>query len=234
MGKGAEAVGLREMNKQDKLQRIKKAALDLFIINGFDETTTREIAARADVAMGTVFIYAENKRDLLFLIVNEDLEDCIRRAAASVDPKASLLANLLTVLRIHYAYFARNPVISRAALREMYFYQSGKQSERFLATRDRLRTLLARLIAQAVKDRQIATAESPEVIAQAIFAIYQVDIRLWLSGEKPRIGAGMDLLRRKIELVIRGLNPEKSALGATLPKPAQSRRAARRSPSGEA
>lgn len=218
MGKGAVAVGLREMNKQDKLLRIKKAALDLFISNGFDETTTREIAARADVAMGTVFIYAETKRDLLFLIVNEDLEDCIRRAAASVDPEASLLANLLTVLRTHYAYFARNPVISRAALREMYFYQSGKQSERFLATRDRLRTLLARLIEQAMKDKQIATAETPEVIAQAIFAIYQVDLRLWLSGEKPRIGAGMDLLRRKIELVIRGLSPEKSALHVALPK----------------
>jgi AcrR family transcriptional regulator len=212
MGKEAQAVGLREMNKLDKLQRIKTAALDLFIANGFDETTTREIAARANVAMGTIFIYAESKRDLLFLIVNEDLEDCIRRAAAIIDPNAALLANLLAVLRIHYAYFARNPVIARAALREMYFYQSGKQSQRFLATRDRLRTLLARVILEALSNRQIATSESPEVVAQAIFAIYQVDLRLWLSEEKPRIGAGMDLLRRKIELLICGLSPDKFAL----------------------
>lgn len=212
MSKGATSVGLREMNKQQKLQRIKKAALDLFVSNGFDETTTREIAARADVAMGTLFIYAETKRDLLFLIVNEDLEDCIRSATASVDPKASLLANLMAVLRIHYAYFARNPIISRAALREMFFYESGKQSQRFLANRDRLRTLLTRLVAQALKDRQIASAESPEVIAQAIFAIYQVDLRLWLSSDKPRLAPGMDALRRKIELVLRGLDAEKSAL----------------------
>lgn len=209
-GRTSEAVGLREMNKQDKLQRIKKAALELFVRNGFDETTTREIAARADVAMGTVFIYAETKRDLLFLIVNEDLEDCIRRAAASVDEKAPLLENLLAALRIHYEYFSRNPVISRAALREMYFYESGKQSQRFMATRNNLRALLSSLVTRAVNDGEIEAVDTPDIIAQAIFSIYQVDLRQWLSGPKPRISVGMDLLRRKIELVIRGLDPSRS------------------------
>ncbi len=99
MKQASKSIGLRELNKQEKLQRIKSAALELFLTNGFDETTTRDIASRANVAMGTVFIYAETKRDLLFLIVNEDLEDCIARAAASVDPKAPLLANLLKALR---------------------------------------------------------------------------------------------------------------------------------------
>jgi AcrR family transcriptional regulator len=212
MRKTPEAVGLRELNKQDKLHRIKKAALELFVSKGFDETTTREIAARADVAMGTVFNYAETKRDLLFLIVNEDLEDCILRASASVDPKAPLLANLLSALRIHYEYFARNPVVSRAALREMYFYQFGKQSERFLATRDKLRSLLTRLIAQAMKDGQIKSAEAPDIVAQIIFAVYQVDIRLWLSGDKQKIETGIDELRRKLEIVMRGLGAKKFAL----------------------
>lgn len=205
------------MNKQDKLQRIKKAALELFVQNGFDETTTREIAARADVAMGTVFIYAETKRDLLFLIVNEDLEDCIRHAAASVDEKTPFLENLLAALRIHYEYFSRNPVISRAALREMYFYESGKQSQRFMATRNNLRSLLSSLVTRAVNDGEIEAVDTPDIIAQAIFSIYQVDLRQWLSGPKPRISVGMDLLRRKIELVIRGLNPSKS-MHPTVPR----------------
>ena len=49
--------GKRERNKQDKLLRIKAAARDLFISRGYDETTTREIALRAGVGMGTVFTY---------------------------------------------------------------------------------------------------------------------------------------------------------------------------------
>ena len=57
--------GQREKNKIEKLQRIREAARELFVKKGFDETTTREIAVRAGVGIGTVFTYAENKRDLL-------------------------------------------------------------------------------------------------------------------------------------------------------------------------
>ena len=66
--------GLRERNKIEKLQRITAAARDLFIEKGFDETTTREIAQRAHVGLGTLFLYATDKRDLLFLICTEELE----------------------------------------------------------------------------------------------------------------------------------------------------------------
>src|SRR5258707_6733633 len=64
--------GQRERNKRDKLLRIKNAAQELFVSKGYDDTTTREIAVRAGVGMGTVFTYAANKRDLLFLIANDD------------------------------------------------------------------------------------------------------------------------------------------------------------------
>ena len=61
-------ISVRERNRRDKLQRITAAARALFVEKGFDETTTREIARRADVALGTLFLYATDKRDLLFLI----------------------------------------------------------------------------------------------------------------------------------------------------------------------
>ena len=54
--------GQREKNKTEKLHRIKEAARELFVLKGFDESTTREIAVRAGVGIGTVFTYAENKR----------------------------------------------------------------------------------------------------------------------------------------------------------------------------
>ena len=59
------ALGQRERNKLDKLGRIKDAARGLFLAKGFDDTTTREIATRAGAGIGTIFVYAENKRDLL-------------------------------------------------------------------------------------------------------------------------------------------------------------------------
>src|ERR1700691_3911612 len=113
--------GLRERNKLDKLRRIKKAASELFILKGFDDTTTREIAIRAGVGLGTVFVYAATKRDLLFLIINDDLQAAVEKAAGMVRADKPMLEILLRVFQAHYRYFGREPALSRLALREMNF-----------------------------------------------------------------------------------------------------------------
>jgi AcrR family transcriptional regulator len=144
------ALGLREKNKIDKLRRIKVAARELFIANGFDDTTTREIALRAGVGIGTVFIYADNKRDLLFLVANDELAETTSKAEASVRDDASCLQNLLTVFRHHYEFFGRQPELSRLMLREMTFYDSGRQADRFKATRERVIKLVGAVMQQAL------------------------------------------------------------------------------------
>src|SRR5262249_5958564 len=97
--------GRRELNKEDKLRRIKQAARKLFVANGFDDASTRQIATRAGVALGTLFLYAANKRDLLFLAVNDELEDVALRATAVVRREATFLENLLTAFRLLYEFF---------------------------------------------------------------------------------------------------------------------------------
>jgi AcrR family transcriptional regulator len=208
----AVASGLRERNKRDKLVRIRAAAMELFVSNGFDHTTTREIAARAGVALGTVFVYAETKRDLLFLLVNDDLEECIRRSVAALRPDGSLYANLMAVMRIHFEYFGRMPVLSRQALREMYFYQEGKQSARFLATRARLARLMEDLVERAMAARLIRTDATPEDVTKVLFAVYQVELRRWLAGAELDLEAGLAGLGRQVLIVLNGLAPRPEAL----------------------
>jgi AcrR family transcriptional regulator len=204
--------GLRERNKRDKLWRIRAAALELFVSKGFDDTTTREIAARAGVGLGTVFVYAETKRDLLFLLVNDDLEDCIGRSLAAVRADGSLYANLMAVMRIHFEYFGRLPVLSRQALREMYFYQEGKQSARFLATRAGLGRLMQDLVERAMVARLIHTDAAPDDVTRVLFAIYQVELRRWLASEEPDLEAGLAGLGRQLRVVLDGLAPRPEAL----------------------
>jgi TetR/AcrR family transcriptional regulator, cholesterol catabolism regulator len=204
--------GLRERNKRDKLSRIRAAALELFVSKGFDDTTTREIAARAGVGLGTVFVYAETKRDLLFLLVNDDLEDCIGRSLAALRADGSLYANLMAVMRIHFEYFGRLPVLSRQALREMYFYQEGKQSARFLATRAGLGRLMQDLVERAMAARLIHTDAAPDDVTRVLFAIYQVELRRWLASEEPDLEAGLAGLGRQLRVVLDGLAPRPEAL----------------------
>lgn len=205
-------IGLRERNKHEKVRRIKKAALDLFMSKGFENTTTREIAAKADVGLGTVFVYAETKRDLLFLVVNDELWECVEEASRLVSSDRSLFENIMVILRLHYQYFSKLPELSRQVLREMNFYRSGKQSMRFLETRERLLRLLTELIAQAMADRLIYSTESPAFVAQTIFALYQVDIRWWLTQDELDLDKGLDSVGRQIMLVMVGLSARPEAI----------------------
>src|SRR6187399_18349 len=82
---------LRELNKADKRQRIQEAARRLFGTQGFDANSIRQIADRARVGLATLFLYAGDKRDLLFLAGNDDLEALTKIAFAKVDPTKSLL-----------------------------------------------------------------------------------------------------------------------------------------------
>jgi AcrR family transcriptional regulator len=202
-------IGLRERNKADKLKRIKEAATELFLKKGYDNTTTRAIAHRAGVGMGTVFVYAPTKRDLLFLIVNDDLQSVVRRAASMVQPSKPLVENLLRVFRAHYRYYGERPTLSRLALREMMFYAEGPEAGKFLKTRERLIVLLDDIVRFAIEHKEIAPHEDSKLIAWVIFSIFQIEIRHWLSSDKLDFTAGVEYLRRQLALLVEGLSPRR-------------------------
>jgi AcrR family transcriptional regulator len=203
----AEAVkGRRELNKEDKLRRIKKASRSLFIKNGYDEASTREIAQRAGVALGTLFSYAANKRDLLFLVVNDELDGVARLAAASVRRESSLQENLLSAFSHLYQFFGREPRLSRLTLREMQFYDTGAQAKRFIKTRDRMISLVTESVRLAQEKNEISRKESAETIGLVIFSVYQMEIRRWLSGNKIKVADGISSLERALLVILHGLS----------------------------
>lgn len=204
-----EATSRRERNKLDKVRRIREAALQLFLTKGYDEATTREIAARAGVGLGTVFVYAETKRDLLFLIVNDDLDEIARAAAAVVKPSRSMLANLLSITRAHYAVVATQPEIWRLALREMYFYASGVQAQRFLKIRERLIALFVRVFVEGLKaERSRADAELAGWMA---FALFQIDMRRFLMRDDLDVDDAVRQAARQFRVLIRGARARPAA-----------------------
>ena len=81
----AAAGGLRERNKRDKWTRIQRAARAIFSRDGFDAATLRAIAARAGVATGTLFLYARDKRALLFLVFQDESRRIFAEARADAD-----------------------------------------------------------------------------------------------------------------------------------------------------
>src|SRR5690606_20301196 len=103
----ASELGLRERGKLDKLRRIKQAARDVFLEKGYEAATTREIAQRAEVAIGTIFVYAEDKRDLLMMIVNNDLDAITEKGAKLLRRDEPLIDLLMAFFGLRYRYWAK-------------------------------------------------------------------------------------------------------------------------------
>lgn len=207
----ASGLGQRERNKLEKRNRIKAAVRALIETKGFDEMTTREIARAAEVGLGTLFSYATNKRDLLFLVFNDEQDRLLDAAYRDIDPALPLVEQLVAAFRPFYEFFAAEPTFARYLLRELIFYESGAQAQRFQQGRRRIVTRVEQLIAAAQKRGRIGTTEDGRMVARLIFAVYQAEIRRWLLEANPRPKPGLDALRRVLTLVARGLEPAAEA-----------------------
>src|SRR5712691_10788728 len=121
-------VGLRERRKLETRERIRAAAAELFARRGYSAATMRQIARRAHVGLGTLFNYAEDKRDLVFLIFNEELEQLTDGVLAEKDAGLPLLEQLTAIFRAHYRFFGNRPDLARILLQELTFYSQGKHA----------------------------------------------------------------------------------------------------------
>lgn len=80
-------------NSEHARKRLRLAALELFAENGFDQTTTAQIAARAGLTERTFFRHFPDKREVLFEgqeILSAALSDAIMRAPAELSPMQTL------------------------------------------------------------------------------------------------------------------------------------------------
>jgi len=204
-GDRKSAAGLRERKKLATRERIRAAASELFARRGYSAATMRQIARRAHVGLGTLFNYAEDKRDLVFLIFNEELNAVTDVALAAPRPGQSLADQLLAVFRVHYRWLAAKPALARILLQELTFYSSGKQAATFHAIRGRLIEGIEDLVEKSQSRGKIRSVESPALIARHIFFVYSASLRWWIAAPKPDPAAGVADLRRLLKLQISGL-----------------------------
>jgi AcrR family transcriptional regulator len=209
----ASNLGLREQNKLDKCQRIRAAARELFSKHGYESATLRQIAKRSHVGLGTLFNYAQDKRDLVFLIFNEELAAVTEQAIKAADSPGSLVDQLSAIYKPHYHYFSENPPLSRILLKELTFYSEGKQAATFHEIRERLISGIEKVVWAAQREQRIRSKEDPAIVARHIFFVCSGAIRWWIARLNPSPRDGLSELRRLLELEVNGLQPVSATNG---------------------
>ncbi len=94
-----QTLGRRERNKQEKLDRITAAARELFTQYGVDEVTTQQVAEKADVGSGTLFLYAKTKAELLLLVHNAKYAQALDAGVAAAAAEVAVLDAVMAIIR---------------------------------------------------------------------------------------------------------------------------------------
>jgi len=97
--------------------KILQSALDLFRERGFDETTMRDIASAAGVAIGGAYYYFDSKEELVMAFYQEANAAMHQQIEAAFERKTDLKARLLAVVEVKFNYFAPNRKFLGALLR---------------------------------------------------------------------------------------------------------------------
>ncbi|HEU0045407.1 TetR/AcrR family transcriptional regulator [Sphingomonas sp.] len=195
--------GRRAQNKADKLRRITDAAHRLFVEKGFDGTTMRDIATGAGVGFGTLFDYAANKRDLLFLTFNPKLESVLDAGLRAVNMETNVVDRLMALFSGYYALYGRERDMSRAVLRELNFFSEGAEAQKFLGHRDLFIAAVQEQFAHGIETGELR-AIPVDVAGRAVFALYAWEVRRWLAADHPSLARGLLDLRTLLDTVIEG------------------------------
>ena len=207
-----QAMGLRERGKRDRRQRLHQAAAEVFRTRGYDAATTREIAQLAEVSVGTLFVYARDKRDLLFLVINDDLDEVLTRALAAAARPGTPLDQLAELLGPIYAYFALEPELARPALREVVHYDrpgdgpgedgAGEQAQRYMRRMAAWQDAIAAVLEEAGRAGQLRLDVPAALLARVLFDVHLVEVRRWMSANSPDPASGQAVLRQMFAVVL--------------------------------
>lgn len=123
MPRGSMPIGRRERAKRDKRARILAAARELIARHGVSGVTTQQIADRADVAIGTLYLYASTKAELLIMVQNAKFAAAIDEglSASSAVGGNEVMDGVVALIRPVVACVREQPENGRTYLHELVF-----------------------------------------------------------------------------------------------------------------
>jgi AcrR family transcriptional regulator len=100
-------------------ERVIRAALDLGVEGGYDAVQMRDVATRADVALGTIYRYFPSKDALLLGVMVHWLGDLEQRVTRRPPAGATTVERIMDVLERALRSMDRQPMLTTAVIGAM-------------------------------------------------------------------------------------------------------------------
>jgi AcrR family transcriptional regulator len=194
-----------------------EASRALFEEIGYQETPVRAIAQRAGVSVGGVFTTFEGKAGILSHIVSEHRTVLIDEIAAAVSTLRGKTEDRLkaVIAMAHRAEFPRLRTVT-AYIGASYGWSKTLEEEHRALHRKLSETMLA-ILADGVKDGEIAHETDLEMLFEMLSSIYQRNYRTALHAGFT-IEQLDERIARQLPILLNGVRPQVSfSSGASRP-----------------
>jgi TetR/AcrR family transcriptional regulator, fatty acid metabolism regulator protein len=186
---------------EDKRKRILDAAVKVFARKGYFAARVSDIARKAGVADGTIYLYFRNKEDILVKLFDELMAEHVLRVRDALRGLSTTAERLHVVAERHLQALGENRDL--AVVFQVELRQSTQFMERFTASwlRDYLE-LLNEVVEGGQQDGSLREDLNRKVATKALFGALDEMVTSWIIG-----GKGYDLSQMAapvVDLFLRG------------------------------
>jgi TetR/AcrR family fatty acid metabolism transcriptional regulator len=169
--------------KPEKYRAILDAAVRVFARKGFYHARVSEIAREAGVADGTIYLYFQNKDDILISLFEDGMRTVIERVRSEIEKETDPLQKIKCFARAHLSLIEDNKdmaEIIQVELRQSNKFMKEYRNEKFFEYID--------LISSIVREGQalgvIRQDVEPGIVKRAFFGALDEMSRYWVLSFK--------------------------------------------------
>ncbi|PPS45137.1 TetR/AcrR family transcriptional regulator [Chroococcidiopsis sp. TS-821] len=158
-------------SEESSRDRILKAAQRLFARQGYDGTTTRDLAVAAGVAEGTLFRHFANKKAILIEIATQGWVEILTDLLTELSEMGSYKA-VAQVMQRRMWNFHKNADMMRVCFMEAQFHPDLR--DRIQAEVINKMTDVAEAFFQTAMERGIYRKMNPKIVAQVFLGMFAI------------------------------------------------------------
>jgi|SRR3954471_1527923 TetR/AcrR family fatty acid metabolism transcriptional regulator len=185
-----------------KQHRILEAAIAVFAENGFFNSRVSDIARRADVADGTIYLYFKNKEQILMAAIDFAFHSFMSSAKQEVKAIDDPRRQLYRLAELHLQALGSNRGMATVFQTEL------RQSARFLFEFSHQHLieyfdLVREIVRVGQRSGHFRTGVSDKILANCFFGSLDAMVTSWLLSERPY--KLVDAADAVVDVVLNGL-----------------------------
>lgn len=169
--------------ENDKRKEILQAAIQVFACSGFFNSKVSDVAKRAGVADGTIYLYFRNKDDLLISLFDQMMGQFIGRATQVLATTDDPVEKLRRLALLHLQGLGRNRELA------IVFQIELRHSSKFMARFSRTRLaeyfeLIRSVIREGQRNGRFRKAINEKIVTKCFFGALDEMATNWILSER--------------------------------------------------